>query len=624
MKKLRSIIFYDSLEGSRLCLALHWLINLGFLTLWCIGVGIVSLYFGKVNYGPELFDSYFQYAGILMLNLFPVFVIAALAFLICNRVWPAVLSSGLITLVLALINHFKLLFRNDPLIATDISYISEAAQMGGQYNITITPVIAACFASVVAASVFSYFFMRARMHSPWPRLAALVLLAGASAGLYLGVYTNDSVYTFTSNLQVEFADGYQMNEWNETDKYCCRGFLYPLINSFSELHSDKPAGYSKSAAAEYFSQYESQDIPDDQKVNIISVMLEAYYDFSTYPDIFSFETDPYAFYHQLQEESLTGTLVTNIFAGGTIDTERCYITGSTQLYNYRANAGSYARYFSSQGYRTEFCHPGYGWFYNRQNVSEYLGFDSANFFEGRYKTEGDTGIMRDSQFFPDLAALYAQALTEDSPYFNFSVTYQNHGPYASDELYDKSTEYVSRGMHGGLTDESYNILNNYFWGIRITDDSLRDFIEELRSDKEPVIVVLFGDHKPWLGDNSTVYEELGLDLSCRDDESFYTYYDTQYLIWANDAAKEALGTDFTGDGGSFSPCFLMMRLFDQCGWKGDEYMQAERELYEMGVDVINASGRFRENGQLTTSLSEECKTALKKVLWMQYYRMKEG
>lgn len=619
MKKLRSIIFYDPLEGSRLRLALHWLINLVFIGLWSLGVGIVSLYFGKVNYGPELFSSYFQYTGLFLLNILPGLAVALLFLILCNRVWPAIFSSGLVIIVLSLINHFKLMFRDDPLLASDISYFAEAAQISSRYNIAITPTIAACFVAIVAASVFAFFFMKARFRRPLPRIVSAVALIAACVGLYFGAYISEDVYDFTNNLGVEFASGYKMNQWNETDQYCCRGFMYPLIHSASDLSNSQPNGYSKSEAAEYFAQYEDGDIPENQKVNFISIMLEAYYDFSTYEDIFSFEIDPYEFFHQLQGESCSGTLVTNIFAGGTIDTERCYITGSTELYEYRGTADSYAHYFSQQGYFTEFCHPGYGWFYNRQNVMEYLGFDSVNFFEGRYQMPEGVGIMRDDAFFPDLIKLYNEATADGTPYFNFSVTYQNHGPYAADYLYDEENEYIAQN---GLSDESYNILNNYFWGIKLTDDSLREFISSFRDSSEPVVIVLFGDHKPWLGDNSTVYTELGIDLSRTTDESFYNYYCTQYTIWANDAAKEVLGCDFTGEGETMSPCFLMMKLFDLCSYEGDSYMQALRELFE-SVDIVNSSGRYREDGLLTDTLSEGAREKLDKVLYMQYYRMRD-
>ena len=50
-------------------------------------------------------------------------------------------------------------------------------------------------------------------------------------------------------------------------------------------------------------------------------MLEAYNDFSKFDEI-EFAIDPYKELHEIESEAYHGELVTNIFAGGTVDTER--------------------------------------------------------------------------------------------------------------------------------------------------------------------------------------------------------------------------------------------------------------------------------------------------------------
>jgi len=81
---------------------------------------------------------------------------------------------------------------------------------------------------------------------------------------------------------------------------------------------------------------------------VVGVMLEAFADFSQYEQI-QFQQDVYALYHDLEAESYSGTLLTNIFAGGTIDTERAFLTGiPSGDYDYRSNASSYAWYLKSQ------------------------------------------------------------------------------------------------------------------------------------------------------------------------------------------------------------------------------------------------------------------------------------
>jgi hypothetical protein len=228
--------------------------------------------------------------------------------------------------------------------------------------------------------------------------------------------------------------------------------------------------------------------------------------------------------------------------------------------------------------------------------------------------------MNDDEAFLLLIDEYEKATGDGAPYFGFTVTYQNHGPYADSYLYDETTEYVKKD---GLSEEAYNIMNNYLWGIQQTDNALREYFDYYRSLSKPVVIVLFGDHKPWLGNSSFVYAELGIDLSRSSDESFYNYYETPYIIWANDAAKAVLAGDFAGDGGDFSPFLLMPRLFNECGWGGDEYMKACRELWET-LDVVHVTGVVRENGRLISKPSEAAETALNRLLMLQYYLMRDA
>ena len=599
---------------------LRWLLNLLFLFAWGVTLGFISLYYGKANYGMEIMDSYLHNPALLCLNLLPAVLLTFWVFLLFNRVWPAVLCSGGVVFFLALANYFKILFRGDPLAAADIAYISEAYGMGKRYHISLSADMICFIVVIIVLSVLAFFFLKAKMHSTRLRIVLFLLSSIVCAGLLPGVYFNDDVYISTENLDVEFADEHLLSQWNETDQYVSRGFLYPLLYSVGNIEH-KPYNYSSSLATDILSRYPNENIPEEKKVNIVAIMLEAYCDFSIYDEFREIglgegEYDPYSFLHELQQESISGTLVTNVFAGGTINTETAVLTGSTSYYTYRKEADSVAWYLDSQGYFTQYCHPGHNWFYNRKNVTEYLGFQNSYFFENRYEVEEDW-LMQDVDFFQDLAVLYDENTGNGTPYFNFCVSYQNHGPYTSD---DYDNYWLTCIPEGDLTEESYYILSNYFGGIYRTDQSLRTLVESFRASDEPVVFMFFGDHKPWLGDNDSVYEELGFDLSRHGEKSFYNYYTTPYVIWANDAAKTALGNDFTGKGDTISPCFLMTKLFDLCGYTGDSMMQAQRKLLDEGVDVVHTTGRYVYDGNVVVGIRPDAEKRLNEVQVLQYYR----
>ncbi len=614
-------------EGRGFSPALRWFLSIAYLVVWAAAVGMVALYFAARMFGFELLRSYLQSPLILLLNLLPGLLLALLLLGITNRVWPAVLGSGALIIAGGVAQFFKLQTRSEPLIADDLRYITEAANISSRYEIRFNTTMLLCAAAVAAATVVALLFLKARFRRTWPRLAYLAAVLAACAGCYFGLIRSDALYQETENLVEVYSKAltntaYMMNEWNDRDQFCGRGFWYPFLRSIGDLGAERPPDYSAKEAEALLARYDGADIPDGRKVNVLAVMLEAYADFSVFPQL-EFPEDPYATFHALQREGISGWLDCNIFAGGTIDTERCFLSGSPDMYNYRRSADSFVRWLSSQGYRTEFCHPGFNWFYNRENVAEYLGFDRSYFAESYFPILGAGDIILDEDLFPMLLDLYRAGTADGSPYFNMCVTYQNHGPYASDFYYEPGHPRV----RADVGPESDCILNNYFWGIARTDAALKAFTDELRGDPEPVVLVLFGDHKPWLGDNSSVYEELGIDLRYWDAASELEYCRTPWLIWANDAAKAALGGEWTGDGGEFSPCYLMLRLFDACGWTGDAYMQALREAYPE-VDMLSPRLKhYRSRGHLTgyiDHLPEDVQETIAELRIMSYYRMKDA
>jgi len=589
------------------------------LFLWACALTVMTLFFtAEASAAPDaVWTLYGTHIGTMLLNLLPPALVMAALFFFTGSVWVSALCTTVLTGALALSNYFKLTLRGDPLLALDLAHISEGADMvagQGTYTLHWTTPMFIWGGAVLAALVLTAVFIRWRL----PLRMRARVIAGVAAIAVLAVltptlYGAQSVYSSTACIDPN--GGGVLNAYSDADQYVSRGAVYSFLHSVSHAAARKPGGYKAEEAAALLAAYESADIPEAQKVSVIAVMLEAYNDFSKFG--LTFTQDPYENYHRLCAESVTGKLVTNIFAGGTIDTERGFLTGFSEYYEFRRPTPSLVSYFESQGYSTLSAHPGFAWFYDRRNVNACFGFDELRFSENWY--EGTGALYNDRYFFEDLLRALTEREEAGEKLFCFAVTYQNHGPYVTDAL--DGDAYAARG---DLSEEAYIILNNYLSGIARTDAAIGELTERLRSDKEPVVLLLFGDHNPWLGDGSFVYDELGIDLDRDTEAGFYNYYETPYLIWGNDAAKAALGNDLTGDGGSLSPMFLGEKLFSLLGYKGSPTIQAQRTLLDAGVDVVHELGVVRENGFLTGAPSENAQKALEDYLAIQYYLRTEG
>ena len=139
---------------------------------------------------------------------------------------------------------------------------------------------------------------------------------------------------------------------------------------------------------------------------------------------------------------------------------------------------------------------------------------------------------------------------------------------------------------------------------------MAEFIDALRGDETPAVLLFYGDHCPNIGDSSYVSTGLGADMDPSTYEGFLNMYSTEYLIWANDAAREKLGTEIRGEGETVSGCYLMDLLFEQLGWKGSAFMQFAHGVRQI-LPVVNAGGFYVENGAYTTVLDDEGKSALR-------------
>ena len=613
MKQLFSCFLFrkrpeDGLSAPRR--AAFWLWN-GLLMLGAaLALGLLCLMLAPAQYGWELFYDYLDHPALVALNLLPPVVLMALLYGLSGRAWLAYALTSLPVLGLAAGNAYKMFFRDDPVIAADLLLLGEAGNMAGKYQLFLFGKLAAALGCALVSALLLALLARGR---PLGRFrAGIAGTALACAAALSPLYASDQVYQDNANEE-------HINKWSVTQQYVSRGLLYPFLHSVKDAFPRPPEGYDQREAEGWLAQYEDAAIPADKKVNLVGIMLEAFTDFSQFEEI-QFSQDVYAIWHALEAEGYSGALLSNIFAGGTVNTERAFLTGVADgNYDYRGDAPSYVRYLKGQGYRATGSHPSYNWFYNRQNVNAYLGFDSYRFTEDYFgPVYGADPVLNDDGFLPDLTRTVLEQLEQDAPLFSFSVTYQGHGPYGDRECWWGEPEDFF--TNPGLDDASRYILSNYLGSVMATQRHLADMVDAFRASDEPIVLVVFGDHKPWLGNGNSVYHALGVTLDQDSQEGFYNYWSTPYLIWANGAAKAALGRDVRGKGPDISPCFLMNVLFEQLGWTGDAYMQAADQCRAQ-LPVIHSHGvRLTASGELTAQLPPEQAELARRLLCLSYCR----
>lgn len=584
----------------------HAALPLVLLLAASLGLGVLSLLFAmKENRGTFL-AGYFSNPLILLLNLLPCVLLTALLFAATGRAALSFALSGAVVMGFTWVGWFKLQFRNDPLLAEDLGLLREAGDMAGKYRVFVPLGLVLTVLFIAAVT----YVLHGSRWQPLKRLR--LVLAAAVFVLCLplrAVYFSNAVYGEPTRSSAD------VGRWDVTRVYQSKGFVYPFLHSFRKAVSPAPDGYRKDEAERRLSTLTDAPIPDDQRVNIVAVMLESYCDFTGVEGVPALAEEVYAPYHALEREGISGKLLTNIFAGGTVNSERCFLTGYPVLPAFDRQTESFTQYLKRQGYHTTGGHPGNQWFYHRDKINENLGFDEYLFLENHYGALAEGGIAYDDVLFPELARLCSE---QTELYFSFTVSYQGHGPYPDDENV-WGGEYVARE---DCTETEYQLLNNYFGSVANTSANVAALADSLRESDSPTVLLVFGDHKPWLGDNQAVYTSRGIPVGCDTDDGFLCHYETQYLIWGNDAAGRLLGCELRGEGPTVSPAMLMCTLFDALGWEGPALMQEQRALMGAGVTAYHAvAENVLYNGSLRApdELPEPVRSALQEHLCDAYY-----
>ncbi|MDD3165439.1 MAG: LTA synthase family protein [Oscillospiraceae bacterium] len=573
--------------------------------LVCAGIclGLTSLFFACLYLVRVRFDTYFQFPALVALNVFPAVALVLLLWFVTNRAWLSFAISSTVVLLMSFGNYFKVSFRDDPFVAEDLKVLVSAFGIAGQYNVQLTHYFLLAIRLCVLGVIVLFFLARGRMSGFRSRLIGAALTLGCAFGAYTSWYASTALYDSFENYAV-------FNAWIPAEQYASHGFLYPFIHSVGDLIVPQPDGYSAAKAKALLAP--DAAIDEARQVDILAIQLESFADLSALRAI-DFTADPYESWHALCNQAVSGTMISDTMGGGTSNAERSFLTGFLYPHaSYRHATASYCWYFAENGYTCFGSHPGHDWFYNRLNVMANLGFSSYDFVENHYAPLSAGAYATDAELFPEILRLYEAA---DAPVFNFNISYQGHSPYGDSSLvWDK--EYVS---HDGLSDAAYFEINNYLGGVADTGAHAQALLDALQNSPRPVVVVLYGDHKPTLGSGNSAYLDLGVNLDVTTAEGFENYYSTAYCIWANDAAKAVTGNDFTGVGPTVGPYFLMSEVFRRCGYAGSGYAQLAASVMD-AVPVIHSTGVYlTADGTLTDTLSAEDAALVRKLEIAQYY-----
>lgn len=575
---------------------------------------------------------------ILFLNWLPIALLtAAFAFAFRNVFFSSALV-GLIAGAMSLINRVKLTIRGEPFVPRDISLIKEAADAAGSYDMTLPWFQIGCLVVMTAVFIVLGVLLPLKKSEDAPkkrgalvRVMGFVLCLAVLVGAVGLVYSSTDLYN-----SFETTEPYNLSSVNNE-----LGFVYYFCYHFSTYKIEKPEGFDRDEAASWETGYESA--PDAADVNVVFVMNEAFSDILN-EDVFVFPEgeNPMEVYNTMAEgeNAWAGHIVVPYFAGGTADTEFDVASGmQTNLLNPAApsltafrtvnrDLDSIFRVFGADGYTSCFMHPGQSWFYNRENVYDWFGADESFFVED-FDAEYKGSWVTDESVLRELVSRFEEKSAGGGLDFTYAVTIQNHMSYTAEKYGDYVCPEVETTAE--LSPEIQTAVNVYAEGIRDANAMLEDLTEFYSEQSEPVLLVFFGDHLPYLGDNRQGYAELGLPAaSVTGGEDPFAAYTAPVLFWCNDAAAEALdfanaieALDLPADG-RISACYLGAVVLELTG-RG-EVSPWFAFLNEMRRELPVLHNGYYEgaDGEITTEPTAEEAALVSRMRCWAYYKLRYG
>ena len=575
---------------------------------------------------------------ILFLNWLPIALLtAAFAFAFRNVFFSSALV-GLIAGAMSLINRVKLTIRGEPFVPRDISLIKEAADAAGSYDMTLPWFQIGCLVVMTAVFIVLGVLLPLKKSEDAPkkrgalvRVMGFVLCLAVLVGAVGLVYSSADLYN-----SFETTEPYNLSSVNNE-----LGFAYYFCYHFSTYKIEKPEGFDRDEAASWETGYESA--PDAADVNVVFVMNEAFSDILN-EDVFVFPEgeNPMEVYNTLAEgeNAWAGHIVVPYFAGGTADTEFDVASGmQTNLLNPAApsltafrtvnrDLDSIFRIFGADGYTSCFMHPGQSWFYNRENVYDWFGADESFFVED-FDAEYKGSWVTDESVLRELVSRFEEKSAGGGLDFTYAVTIQNHMSYTAEKYGDYVCPEVETTAE--LSPEIQTAVNVYAEGIRDANAMLEDLTEFYSEQSEPVLLVFFGDHLPYLGDNRQGYAELGLPAaSVTGGEDPFAAYTAPVLFWCNDAAAEALdfanaieALDLPADG-RISACYLGAVVLELTGRGEVSPWFAFLNEMRRELPVLHNGYYESADGEITTEPTAEEAALVSRMRCWAYYKLRYG
>lgn len=330
-----------------------------------------------------------------------------------------------------------------------------------------------------------------------------------------------SINAYSDNLRV-YLDGHFGNSvWNQPANYRTRGLglhlMQETIRTLSKVDAPPDKALVQSSLQDLadstspISHRNEQLVasqltsvpPNSPQRNVHVFVLESFFDPLSLGDEWVPEDPLPDSFRQLWKETGNTLALSPVFGGYTANAEFEALCGFPVTRNavffegwLRRKAPCLPHALGNLGYETISSHPNVPGFWNRTHAYDLIGFDNYLSLADFDVSDSVGTLLMDHSFY-DQVFDKLQAVPAQSGVLNYMLTYYGHLPYPSSDRYPDK---VKAGKDS-------NLLHGYLNQLWYKSRALMDRLEILRKQDPDALIVIFGDHLPFLGQNYGVYTD---------------------------------------------------------------------------------------------------------------------
>lgn len=483
-----------------------------------------SMYAIFIYISEYFFDTYFVIEN-LYLDIFIYSMTAYIIYRVTKNKYTFLFMLLIFIAIINLSNLLKIAFYGAPIFIDDVLLIKELYEiLNGFYFIAFVAIVLLALTGLL-------FSVNIKKLFAFDVIAIIFILFAPI------IFYPQAVIKLAKN---QF--GYIF--WDQKVNYTHMGSLIYLYQALARYQIETPTTPSKLEVENALNKLTVKSIEnknyDFDKRNVYIVLLESFWDASVLKDANLSQDCFVPSFRKLIEQKQENFALSPVFGGKTANSEFEILCGQpvtfgkglvfqTSLHN---DVECLPKLMLNEGYDVSAWHPNRATFFNRIKAYKRVGLENR-YFKDKFDFKDKNGpFLSDEELYNNVLK-YNKNLTK--PHLTYIMTITGHWGYP---LHEKRKKIIK-------TSSNVKEVENYVNSIYYSSKEFMSFYEEIKASDPDALIVVTGDHLPFLGNNFAGFVESGvLEKSISDfsNSMYLDYVSTPLLILDGKKGKVDVGT----------------------------------------------------------------------------------